>query len=335
VAERSAISQASQIGVETTAGTLVAAPKRLGSMGFKMGPAIESNPLRPAGTKYSTAQILGKEWTEADIDGMPVYTELPYAFASVLSTPTIVQILDGATQTGAYRHTFTSNTYGDDAPKTYTIEQGSSFRAQRFGNAIFTEYNWGWSRSQIELSGSVLGKAIEDGITLTATPTMLPQIPVRPADLSVYLDTSAANLGNTKLTRVLKGECNIGDRYSPLWVVDSAQSSFVNTVEQVPTVEFKMTQMADAAGMANLTSMRGGTPKFLRLRGIGPNIYTSGAPLVVNHQVTIDLCGSVSDVSSFDEEDGVYAVEWTFAAVHDPTWGKAINVEVITTTASL
>jgi hypothetical protein len=335
VAERSAITQSVQIGVETTPGTLVAAGKRLGSMGFKIGPAIESSPLRPTGTKYETAQILGKEWTEADIDGAPTYTELPYAFSSVLGAATVTTIMDSATPTGATKWAFTSNTYGDDTPKTFTVEQGSAFRAHRFGNALFREYNWAWSRSAIELSGSVIGKAIEDGITMTSSPTMLAQIPVRPADLSVYLDTSAANLGNTKLTRTLKGECNIGDRYDPLWVVDAAQTSFVNTVEGVPTVEFKMTQMADATAMANLTAMRSGTPKFLRLKAVGPNIYTSATPLVVNHQVTFDMCGNVSDVSSFDEEDGVYAIEWTFTAAHDPTWGKALAVEVITTTATL
>lgn len=337
MAERSAITQAVQIGVETTPGTLVAAPKRLGSMGFSIGPSIDSNYLRPTGVKYGTAQILGKEWTQADIDGMAVYTELPYAFASAMSTPTVAQITDGATPTGAYRWTFNSNTFGDDTPKTYTVEQGSSARAHRFGNCIFSEYSWAWSRGEISLGGSAFGKAIEDGITLTAAPTLLPQIPVKPADLSVFVDTAAAGLGGSRLTRVLKGEFSISDRYNPLWVVDAAQPSFVATVEGEPTVEFKITQMADAAGMASLVSMRNGTTRFFRLQAVGPNIYTGsgGTPLIVNHQCTIDVAGQVADVSTFDEEDGVFAIEWTFRAVHDSTWAKAFTVEVITTTTAL
>jgi hypothetical protein len=336
VAERSAITQACQIGVETTPGTLVACPKRLGSMGISPGPVIDSTSLRPTGTKYPVAQILGKEWTEADIDGSAVYTELPYAYASVLSAPTVTAVLDGGTPTGATRWLFTSNTYGDDAPKTFTVEQGSAFRAHRFGNGILTEYSWSWSRSEIELGGSMLGKAIEDGITLTASPTMLPQVPVRPADLSVYMDTTSGGLGTTKLTRALKGEFTIGDRHNPLWVVDAAQSSFVSTVEGEPTVEFTLTQMADAAGMASLTAMRNGATRFLRLQGKGPLIYTATLPQDnVYHQVTIDVAGQVSDVSPFDEQDGVFAIEWTFTANHDSTWAKALQVEVITTTATL
>lgn len=337
MAERSSITQSVQVGVESTPGTAVAAAKRLGSMGFEIGPSVDIKSLRPTGTKYPVLQILGKEWVEADVNGSAVYTELPYAFASCISAPTVTAILDGGTPTGATRWVFNSNTYGDDAPKTFTVEQGSSFRAHRFSNAIFSEYTWTWSRDEIELGGTLLGRAIEDGVTLTATPTMLPQIPVRPAELSVYIDTTAAGLGTTKQLRTLKGESTIGDRYQPLWVVDAAQASFVSTVEGEPTVEVKITQMADTASAANLVAMRAGTTRFMRLQGVGPNIYTGsgGSPLIVNHQATWDMAGQVSDVSKFSDEDGVFAVEYTFTATHDPTWAKAFSVEVITTTATL
>jgi hypothetical protein len=336
VAERSSITQSVQIGVETTPGTPVAANKRLGSLGIAIGPATSFNNLRPIGQKYSSLNILGQEWAEAELEGSPVYTELVYAYASVVNTPTISQIMDSATPTGAYRWTFQSNTFGDDNPKTFTVEQGSAFRAHRVSNCILTEFGMEWSREEISLSGTWLAKAIQDGITLTASPTGLPQIPVKPADLSVYLDAESADVGTTKLLRALKGEFSISDRFNPLWVVDAAQPSFVATVEGEPTVEFKMTQMADAAGMANLLSMRNGATVFLRLQGKGPMIYEAADPEDnVYHQVTIDVAGQVSDVSSFDDEDGVYAVEWTFGAVHDPTWGKAFKIEVITTTATL
>lgn len=306
-------------------------------MGFKIGPSIDTKPLRPEGTKYALLQILGKEWTEADISGMAVYTELPYAFASVISAPVVTSILDGATPTGATRWVFRSNTFGDDAPQTFTVEQGSSFRAHRFSHAIIPEYTWEWSREEIELGGTMIGRAIEDGVTLTASPTLLPQVPVKPDQLSVYLDDTAAGIGGTKQTRVLKGECNISDRYSPLWVVDAAQPSFVSTVETEPTVEFKVLQMADSQAAVNAIAMRAGTTRFMRLRGVGSQIYapTVGLPQGVSHQVTWDMAGQVSDISPFEDEDGVFAVEYTFTTVHDPAWERAFQVEVITTTSAL
>lgn len=335
MAERSSINQSVQIGVEATPGTAVAASKRLQSMGFEIKPEVDINGLRPIGQKYPSLEILGKEWASADVNGTACYTELPYAYASILSAPTVTQILDGATPTLAYRWLFTSNTFGDDAPKTFTIEQGSAFRAHRITNAILKDYTWSWSRDEIELGGSVLGRAIEDGVTLTPTPTSLPLVPVLPAQLSVYLDPTSTALGTTKLLRVLKGEFNITDRFKPLWVVDAAQPSYANTIEDEPTVEMTMTQMADAAGMANLVSMRGGVTRFLRLQAKGPVIYTPGTGSAITHQVTIDVAGQVSDIGSMGDEDGVYAAEWTWSAVHDGAWGKAFQVEVITTTATL
>lgn len=335
MAERSSITQSAQIGVETVPGTAVAAGKRLGSMGFKIGPDIDPKPLLPAGTKYPSLIIPGKEMTTADISGMAVYTELPYAFSSAVSAATVTAIMDSAIPTGATRWMFASNTFGDDAPKTFTVEQGSSFRAHRFTNCIFTDIGWKWSREEVELSGKAIGRAIEDGITLTTSPTLLPQVPVRPQDLSVYIDTTAVGLGTTKQLRTLKGECTITERYSPLWVVDAAQTSFANTVEVEPTIEFKITQMADTQSAANLIAMRLGTTKFLRLEAVGPVIYTSAAPLTVTHLVKWDVAGQITDVKPFEDEDGVYAIEYTFRAIHDPTWAKAFNIEVVTTTAAL
>jgi hypothetical protein len=337
MAERSSITQAAQIGVETTPGTAVAANKRLGSMGFEIGPSIDVNALKPDGQKYANAQIVGKEWVEGKLSGMPVYPELPYALSSVINSPVVTGITDGATPTGATKWAFDSANFNDDTPKTYTIEQGSSFRAHRAAGMIFQEYSWKWSRDKIELGGKVFGKSLQDGVTLTASPTILAQLPVRPSELSFYMDSSAVALGTTKMLRTLKGELTIGDRYDPLWVVDAAQTSFVATVETEPTIEMKVTQEADAQGMASLIALRAGATVFMRLEGVGPNIYTGtgGTPLIVNHKVTLDVAGQITDVGTLSDEDGVFAVEWTFSGVYDPTWAKSFHAEVVTTTATL
>jgi hypothetical protein len=333
VAERSAISQSVQIGVESTPGTGVAANKRLASFGLKMGIKTTNNEILPVGQKYPTLDVIGKEWTSLAISGGPVYTELGYIFASLMSAPTITEIMDSATHTTGFKMVFDSLTFGDDAPKTYTIEQGSSARAQKVTNGIITDFDLNWDRTALTMSGTMLAAAIQDGITMTASPTSLPQIPIRPTQLSVFLDPTAAGLGTTKLTRALKGTFKVGSRFGPLWVVDSALNSFVNTVEVKPSLEFTVLQMADAAAMANLVTMRAGGLKFLRLLFTGPNIYTGG--VTVNHQLQIDIAGMIRDVAPFEDSDGVYAVQWTFGGVHDTTWGKAYHVELVSTTTTL
>ena len=333
--ERSTITQTAQIGVETTPGTGVAATRRLGSIGFAMGPQIETNNQRPIGQKFPSLSILGKEWAEADLEGSPVYTELPYLFASLLGTPTTAAILDGATPTGATKWTFNSNSFGADVPKTYTVEQGDASRAHRVTHGMVSEFTFSFDREEITIEGTMLARALEDGITMTSTGvTQLAQIPVRPTELSVYLDNSAASLGTTKQTRTVSGEFTLGgDRYLPVWVVDAAQNSFVSVVEGEPDFEFTLTQMADAQGMEQLVALRAGRTRFLRLEAIGPRIYDGAQD--VHHSLRIDVAGQVSDTDNFDDQDGIYGIEWTFSGVHDPTWTKALTVEVITTTSAL
>jgi hypothetical protein len=333
VAERSTISQAVQIGVETTPGTAVAANKRLGSIGFNLAPKVETNAQRPIGQKYANLQILGKEWSEASLEGAPCYTELPYVFSSLMSTATVVNIMDTATDTLGRKWTFNSNAFGADTPKTFTVEQGSSVRAHRASNVIISDLTTNFSREEVTLEGTAIARALEDGVTLTSSPTQLAQVPVRPTEVTFYLDDTAAGLGTTKLTRALSGSFELSSRFGPLWVVDAAQSSFVTTIETEPTCQFTLMQEADTQGMANLTSLRAGTTKFLRIEAVGPTIYTGA--VTVKHQLRIDVAGQVSDVGEFSDEDGVYAIEWTFGSVVDPTWGKAFTAEVITTTSTL
>lgn len=333
MAERTAISQGVSLGVEVIPGTAVTATRRLGSIGFSPAVKVETSEQTPIGAKFANAQILGKEWSESAIEGAPCYTELPYVFSSLFSTATVAQIMDSATPTGAYTWAFPIATNAADNPKTFTIEQGSSVRAHRVANAIISELQMEFSRDEVTFSGAAIGKAIEDGITLSGTPTMLPQVMVRPTDVSVYIDTTAAGLGTTKMLRTLSGSVKVSDRFGPLFVVDSAQSSFVATMETKPKAELELMMEADAQGMGPLVTMRAGSTSFVRIEATGATIYTGG--VTVKHRFRWDFAGQVSDVSEFSDEDGVYAIGWTLGAVHDATWDKSMAVEVITTTTAL
>lgn len=331
--ERTTISQSVALGVETTPGTPVAATRKLGSIGFMAGVNAEFQTQRPIGQKFPTAEILGKEWTAFSIEGAPCYTELPYVLASLINTPTITPIMDGATPTGGYTWLFEPDSFDADTPKTFTIEQGSSVRAHRAANVIISSLTLNFSRDELTLEGESLGRAIEDAITLTAGATQLPQEMITPSQVSIYLDDTAAGLGTTKLTRVVSGSTGIEERYGPLWVVDAALPSFATTIETEPKGMLTLMQEADSEGMANLVTMRAGSTKFVRIEATGANIYTGG--VTVDHRLRWDVAVQVKEPSEFSDEDGVFAMEWGFGLVHDPTWGKAMSIEVVTTTDAL
>lgn len=280
------------------------------------------------GQKYASIEVPGKEWVEADVNGVGSYTELIYVFAGCLVSPGAPAVSDTTAQTW----TFTPAASSEDTVKTFTVEQGGAIRAHKFNYGIFTEVELDMSRDGVEVSGTMLGQRISDNITLTGAPTTITELPILPTDLDVFLDTTSGGLGTTKLTRVLNATIHIGDRFNPVWVLNTANNSYVAHVEQEPTAEFTLLQEADAEGMANLTQMRAGTTKFGRVKATSPTL--AGAA-TAPYSLQWDMALKVKDVGDFSDEDGVYAVEWTFDMVYDGTWAKAYTVAVVNKIATL
>lgn len=320
MAERSSLNQVVQIGVESTPGTGVAANKRLQSLGIEPSLSVEIDTFRATGSKFSALTALGKEWVEAGLSGRATYTEIIYPLSSVIGTAVITTPGGG---TNSRKWTFVPSTTADDVPKTFTVEHGSSVRADKFTYGIVTELGISFSREAIELSGSMMGRAITDSIAMTGSPTLLALVPVLPSEVSVYIDGLAVNLGTTKLLRVLSADFNIGSRYGPVWVLDAANQGYVAMVETEPDLTLNLTVEADAAGMALLPLMRLGTTQFIRVEAVGVI-----AEAAIPYKLTLDFAGKVTDTGGFSDEDGVYAIEWNFVGVHDNTWGKAVEIGV-------
>lgn len=326
MAERTSVTQVVQIGKETTSGTSVAADKLLQSMMIDASIATSVQKFRPSGSKVNTVTAQGKEWVEAKISGQPCYTELQYPLSSILKlvTPSTVA-------TTGKKWTITPSSSAEDTVATFTVEQGSAVRAHKFTYGIVNEFGLKWDRDSVSMSGSMFGQALSDGISLTGTPTALPLIPILPKEASVYLDTTGAGLGTTKLTRVLSGELNIASRFGPLWVVDAAQTSFAAHVEQPIEIEMKLMLEADSNGMALLSRLRDGATRFIRVEFVSPQLVGTATP----YSLRLEMAGQITDVSDFSDQQGVYAVEWTFTGVQDATWGKFLNVELTNQQAAL
>jgi hypothetical protein len=326
--EVASITRVVQVGVETTPGTSVAAAKQLRSIAIDPSIQAELKTLTAQGGKFPIATTLGKEWIEAKLGGYLTYTEIVYLLSSVLKSVTPTQISPPSGT--AYRWTFTPAQYSEDAIKTFTVERGSSVRAHKFTYGLVSALSLKFDREKIDLGGTMIGRSIQDNITLTANPTTVPVVPVVPAAVSVFMDTTAASLGTTRLLRDFTADVAIADRFGPVWTLDSTQSSFAAHVETKLKATLKLTVEADGQGMDPLLAMRVGDKRFIRLKATGPNIETGN-----DYTFQLDLCGLVSEVGDFSDEDGVYAIEWTFAMTHDPAWGKALEVQVVNTLSAL
>jgi hypothetical protein len=321
VPERATILQGVQLGVETTPGTAVAATKHLLDTTLEMGVQLDMQRYRPIGQKYASSLVVGKEWSQASVSGALAYNDLVYLLNSLFTTGVITQ--QGATT--AYSHVFSPAARVIDNPKTYTLEFGGAVRASKFSYGLMTDFGITVNRSEASISGTFIGQAINDGITLTPAVPDLEEKPVIPNNIDVFMDPTFGALGTTKLTRLLAFGLSIGSRYSPVWVVNSAQQAFVSHVEVEPTAQFTFMVEADTQGMTPLTALRNGTSQFVRLKATSADLAGVGFP----YSVQFDLAGKVSAISNFQDQDGVYALEYTWDVVYDPSWTNAILATVI------
>lgn len=339
MAERSALTQVVQLGIETTPGTAVAATKKLAAIDIETKVENATDMFRPAGFKFTTVTGENKEWVSANIKGQPTYTEIIYPLSSVIvSPPTATQFMDGGTPTTVYKWVFEPSTSAPDTLKTFTLEQGDSVRAHKFTNGAITEFNMNFNRDKVELGGKLVGQLLTDGITLTGSLSSVALVPIQGEQFSVYLDTTSGGLGVTKLTRVFDCKFSLTNRIGPFWTVDAAQASFAGTVELVPKVTFKATVETDAAGMALLGYLRTNVTYFLRFVAQGATLYNAGVfagAAALRYQYQQDMAVNVVAVSPFTDHEGIYAAEFEFEVVHDPTWGKALHIEVQNKLATL
>lgn len=327
MAERTSVTQRVQIGVESTPGTAVAANKELPSISIEPGIKANIDAFRTAGNKFPTIHSLGKEWSEALVKGKPTFDEMVYLLATLLTAPTFAQV--GATT--AYTATYAPSSTAEDSPKTLTVEQGSSVRAHKSAYNLMTELGLSLDRDKCDLSGKMMGRAITDGITLTASPTSVDQIPILPLDFEVWADDASAGLGTTKLSRLLKLDLKVANRFAPLWVIDRSQASYVTHVETPNDVQLDLLMEADSNAMALLTTMRNGAFKFLRVKATSAQNAGTSTP----YSLTLNLAGQIAAPKMFEDSDGVYAIGWTFDITHNGGWGKALDAAIVSKTQSI
>lgn len=329
MAERQTTTQVVNIGLESTAGTAVTAAHRMQAMSVETALAPNVTMHRPAGEKFSTVQSNDAEWTTATLGGRGTYTELVVPLSSALGAATVTTP-GGATDARQWAWSLHPTT--PIAPGALTVETGDAVRAHRFSYGVVTALDLEMSRRNgVALSGQMIGRRISDGVTLNGSAAALGLVPMIGNELDFYVDDAVGDLGTTKLTRAFRAKLMIGERYGPIWPVDSSQDSFAAVVELVPTVKCELELEADASGMAFVDNLRDGSSVFVRLTSTGPEIESGQ-----NYSLEVDIAGKVSAVGRFSDNDGVYAITFTFDAVPELDSGASgLDVRLVNNIASL
>lgn len=320
------IAQGAQFGVEVTPGTLVAAPRILNSLSIVDGVEGSSDTFRPDGHKYPALTIPGKEWTTMDYTGKLTYSDIAWILHSLIRAVTPVQI--GAT-TG-YTHTIAPQNAAEDTHLTYSIEKGGSVRAHSVAYGMFDSLVIDISRDSCDVSGTIFGRRITDGATLTGSPVGVELTPVLPRLFDVYLDTTSGGLGGTKLLRAFTGRITLNNLVGTIWPLNSANTSFDSHVETPPVASMTMFVEHDAAGGAFITHLRSGGTNFLRLKAVGDNIGTSA-----DYTFQFDAAVKVKQIGKHTDREGIYGYEVTLDIVNDQAWGKPYQFVLVNKLSSI
>lgn len=319
-----------QIGVEVTKGTSVAATKILTATQITPGVQVTTNPFRPSGYKYNTLVVKGKEWTEAGISGVLTYTEPVYLLSSVVGTGVITTPGGG---TLSRQWVFSPVSSGPDTQKTYTVEYGSSVRGRKFTYGLVTAFGFTANRDEIPITGTMIGQRFQDNVPLTSLTSAaeVALLPVNPDHVNIYIaDTAAGLAGASALTRGFQFEFNISGKNNPIWTLNRANTSFVGDVELAPDLSAVLTMGVNDASMAMLDKMRSSSTQFIRFEAVGDIIEAA-----ITRKFQIDFAGKISEPGTFEDNDGVEQIAWGLTGVHDSTWGKAFEITLVNTLTAL
>jgi hypothetical protein len=185
-------------------------------------------------------------------------------------------------------------------------------------------------------AGLTGGTSPASAVTTTVpgvAPTDVPVVPILSQQIDVYLDTTAAGLGTTKLLAVYEGDCKMGDRFAQLWTTNSSLTSYAATVEQPPSAAIDLTMEWDAVGQSQLAHAEAGDLVFIRVEAKGANIDAGVSASA--YRFTHDIAAVINAIGDKADRNGVQVVPYTFAFAHDPVSARAHQVQVVTPLTAL
>lgn len=333
MADHPLLLQRIQYGVEVTAGTAVASNKQFAGLDIRPQIREDTYEIHATGDQYARGVGLNREWTELALSGRPGYDEIPILIAMYAGAPTISTPSGG---TNARQHQFTGVNGTIPTLKTTTIEHGDASRARQIAYVHGRDLELGSTRAGdgFSVSGTLVGRAVTLGHTLTGSPTVLPFVPIEGVDAATYVDTTFAGIGTTLLTRGFNTTFSLGGMSDVFYAKNPAQSSFAGTVPTRGEVRAALRLGADSTGEPLAVGYRTGDLLYVREEVKNGTLIDAGQA-ATEYRFTLDMCLKVMTAGDFDEETGLMVIEPEFAVVNDATAGFAWRIQVVNTQTAL
>lgn len=325
--ERTSLYQYLLVGVEPTPGGSPTSWRQMPYWEFT--PAIDPDveTYRSPGVAFAQVASLIDERVEGTLRGPIDYESILWLASAVLCQP------DNATPVDGVRlYTYSPVSDAANSRDTWTLHQAQSGgRAQQMAFTAPRSLNLNFDLESCTFECDVLAQPLEDDVTLVGVPYERDMQPVAPPHVMVYLaDTAAGLAGASALERARRVQWGLTELYNPVRPLDGVMGYSALT-DLAPGSTVKLLMAADAEGMALLTTMRDGATKFMRLVMQGESIG-SGSDVAT---IQMDTALKCVNVSPFEDDDGLYAIEWEFEIAHDATWGRAMQWQITSEVLSM
>jgi len=283
-----------------------------------------------SGSKVPTAYTYNTNLGEHEVESVQDYNAMTYTLCGGFGAPVTT------TPTGAVLHrlhTYTLNPAGADPLASFTVMWGDSTQALQLKHFIFTSLTLGVERSSLTLDSAAMSHEPITGIAFpTVGITEVPTVLAAGKSWDCYLDTTWAALGTTKLLAAYNGSVDFPDKYSPDWVINSANPSFDALLESEgfePEVE--LTLGFDAASVPLISGFTAGAVRFLRLKTTGP-IIEGAIPYSLEVDLTIRIISRGTITTS---DAGSVQVPFTAQITRDATTSNSAQARLVNTVITL
>ena len=242
---------------------------------------------------------VNREWSTSDISGIPNYCELQYPLSSLFGAATITTPPSGVL-TRDWVFNIVHNRQG--TIKTFTVEQGDvdAGTAERAAYCFFNSLDMSFSREGgTEIGGSMMGQIIDYTFSLTDPLTVngLPQVPVQPNEVNVYLDLDSSDIGTTQWTDAFTIGWSIADRWNVAYPLNRSKPSFDRHYATKPDPTMTFSVANNDAGRELIDYFRERTNMFIRIDALGPQIESVGSGPAIDYffMYQQDMCVQLAE----------------------------------------
>ena len=303
---RATVNRKVQVGKETTSGTPVPADKQLPLTNIVLTRTLDVKQYIAQGFKIPGGTKINKDFGSGNVTAPLTFIEIIYLLSTIVAP--VITTPGGGTLSREWK--FTALATGEDAFNTLTIQEGDLAAATQMAYSLLTEFGIDVKLDDANVNGKLLGRK-PSVATLTATPTVVPQLPSGPREVDVYMDDEGGTIGTTPVTDALQQTFQISNLRGPKWVLSTSQPSFKETVDLVPTINGYMITEHNPQSRTLFAAVDGSNNpvKLMRLKVTGPLI--EGA---LNFLFQLDFAAQVTALEQTDQ-DGVWGYQYTFTPI--------------------